>query len=207
MEEEHEEDLQQKWNHQSVQLNPEIMCRNIVEMIRARKYEIPEIHLTDMESLREHFDMKIYKVKQRSLLITYPSQKVSKEYIDDKESGLIAIAKQNKVKDIIIICFNLTNPARTSIDSYKNMHISIFFEKEFMFNPTQHRLVPIHKGLSNKKAQEIMETYHFKPEQMPKLLKSDAICKYYGFHVGQMIEISQKDRHEIHYRIVVDDSV
>lgn len=57
------------------------------------------------------------------------------------------------------------------------------------FDVTKHELVPEHKILSEKEAKELLERYHIKPEQLPKILARDPCARIIGAEPGQIIKI------------------
>ena len=56
-----------------------------------------------------------------------------------------------------------------------------------------------------------METYNVTEEQIPKILSTDPVVKYYGMKIGQLCKIIRINKYtgdDISYRIVVNiDSI
>jgi len=72
-------------------------------------------------------------------------------------------------------------------DEYKNYEV--FLMKNLMINITHHDIVPRHILLSEEEANRVMEEYQAKKVQLPRLLTTDPVAKYYGMKVGDVCKI------------------
>lgn len=75
-----------------------------------------------------------------------------------------------------------------------NKNIEIFHIKELQFNITKHKLQPSCFSIINENSQidNIMKTYNLKSKsQLPLILKTDPISKYYGLKSGDIIKITR----------------
>eukprot|EP00965_Chrysotila_dentata_P234003 6199929-Pleurochrysis_carterae.AAC.1 len=90
-----------------------------------------------------------------------------------------------------------------------NLYIEFFTYKELVFNVTKHCLVPRHRQLSEEEKERLVQKYSLSDyrAQLPRLYTSDAICRYFAFMVGSVIEIERPSgrRHATHYYRVVHD--
>lgn len=101
-----------------------------------------------------------------------------------------------------------------SPDAGKNMrkisaiNFQHFFDKELMYNPTKHYLVPKHEVLSDEERRKFLEENKLKATQLPilkyinsigmpsekdKVKVIDPIVKYYGFLPGQIVKITREN--------------
>lgn len=71
--------------------------------------------------------------------------------------------------------------------------IELFHISEVQFNPTKHQFVPKHL--------KIPKTGHSEIDKYPILKRTDPIAKFYGFKIGDLIQITRKDG-TIYYRVV-----
>ena len=98
---------------------------------------------------------------------------------------------------IIIIPQKLTPLA---IQELKNTdkEIEVFIYKELMFNITRHYTQPKMKILNKEEKYSLIQ--QIKQSQLPIILRTDPICRYYNAKPGDIFEFK---RPSIYYRIVV----
>lgn len=139
---------------------------------------------------------------------------------ENKKSNLVCVFKRiiikpdtNEVKEIvkilnekkinhglIIIENEPTNCATKTLAQNKTIGIKIetFPVDNLQFNITKHSLYCPHRQLSAK------ESFDFKKkwgDNIPLLLKSDPICKFFNFQAGRIIEVKRENNY-VSYRIV-----
>jgi DNA-directed RNA polymerase subunit H len=75
------------------------------------------------------------------------------------------------------------------------------------FDVMKHELVPRHEVLSDEEARAILEKYGVTPDQLPKVLASDAVARAVRAKSGQIIRIRRKSPtagEAVAYRYVVE---
>lgn len=92
----------------------------------------------------------------------------------------------------------ITSSAKKAVSVVDN-YIELFHLDTLKFNPTRHRLVPRHQLVDEKTAQVIKKKYG---KDLPRLLTTDAISRYYDFREGSIIEITRTNG-IVAYRLVV----
>jgi len=60
------------------------------------------------------------------------------------------------------------------------------------FNIFEHKLVPKHEILSPKKAKDLLEKYHIKPYQLPRIKASDVAVMAIGAKPGDIVKVTRK---------------
>lgn len=88
-------------------------------------------------------------------------------------------------------------------DEYKNYEV--FLMKNLMFNITHHEIVPRHVLLSEEEAEKVMDIFQAKKVQLPRLLTTDPVAKYYGMKVGDVCKIirqSPMTGESFYYRVL-----
>jgi len=98
---------------------------------------------------------------------------------------------------IIVYKDNATPMAKKVVDNSQDILIELFTEEELQYNITKHRLVPKHERLSSEEALAFKVRFG---KKFPSLLRSDPVCRFYGYNRGDIIKITRKDG--IVYRIV-----
>jgi DNA-directed RNA polymerases I, II, and III subunit RPABC1 len=81
-----------------------------------------------------------------------------------------------------------------------------FKEEELQINITRHVLVPKHEALSEEEKTKFLTEQNLQLSQIPRILRSDPVSRYYDFSEGQIIKITRNTGDGdfyITYRIVV----
>ena len=113
----------------------------------------------------------------------YPTNEVTVIIVQDKQTPQIAKELQN--------------------DEYKLYEI--FSMKNLMFNITHHEIVPKHILMSQDEVDMILKQYQTTRAQLPKLLTTDPVAKYYGMKAGDVCKIirqSPMTGESYYYRIL-----
>ena len=192
--------------------------RNIVlEMLEDRKYDtkgIARLTYDEFIVLYKLNNINIFiepKDKNKGLLVYFHN---SNNNLTKSEFKSIIKNVYNKYTSnikIILIVKKINNIIKNEItkDIYSN--IELFLNKSLFFNITKHFLVPKHIPLTNKEKKKVMELYNVTEKQIPKILDTDPVVKYYGMKVGQLCKIIRINKYtgdDISYRIVTNiDSI
>jgi DNA-directed RNA polymerase subunit H len=84
-------------------------------------------------------------------------------------------------------------------------YIQNFTHKQLRSPVVNHALVPHHRALSDSEGHAIFDELAVTPEQMPVLLSTDPVARYYNFKPTQVIEIVRRNGFHVpvkYYRIV-----
>ena len=69
--------------------------------------------------------------------------------------------------------------------------IQVFWLKELLFDITEHELVPEYKILDGSGKKAVMDKYYVEEDkQLPYVLVSDPVARFYGVKVGELVEIT-----------------
>ncbi len=101
--------------------------------------------------------------------------KIIEKYQDDNILVILLL----KDKENAMVTKELNKP------NYKN--VEIFLQQNLVFNITHHILVPKHSILSDEEEKEL----RFNKNELPRILKTDPIAKYYGMKSGQICKIER----------------
>jgi DNA-directed RNA polymerase I, II, and III subunit RPABC1 len=103
------------------------------------------------------------------------------------------------------IMYIVKNKPNTFVYKEIKQNDEIFLYTEIIFNRTKHRLVPKHILLPDVEKRDILTTYDCKDIQIPRMVTTDYIARYYGAKAGDMFKIyrpSPSSGVYITYRVV-----
>jgi DNA-directed RNA polymerase subunit H (RpoH/RPB5) len=94
-----------------------------------------------------------------------------------------------------------TNRIQTLIDieNVLQIDIELFKWDDFVCDIAQHRLVPKHTKIVI--AEEEKEKKDL--DKWPRIMQTDAVCRYYRFRIGDVLRIDRNDG-TVSYRVVDD---
>lgn len=116
-------------------------------------------------------------------------------------------AASGKLNQIVIIVEHpLVSKAKTTVNSItKIVNTCVFELSDVQFRKPSHILVPPHRLLSETEKQKVLEDYQVKQEKCPRISDIDPIVQWYGWSLGDLIEIQRKEgvfKNDKTYRIV-----
>ena len=163
-----------------------------------------KITVNDMLIDRGHKDIQYignYKIiaDKKVLVFFSTEQKVS---INNIKEFIIVLNDRKFEKGIFIYPQTITCSAKKAIDIVSHKNIELFELTELQYNITKHRLVPKHEKITGEEFNLINTKYG---KNLPYILTSDPISRYYNFNKGDIVKIYRKSQHSqvIAYRIVV----
>ncbi|KAI8831163.1 RNA polymerase [Chytriomyces cf. hyalinus JEL632] len=120
-------------------------------------------------------------------------------FTDEETVGIKPIKKvcermmqQSIMKAILIYREKLTPSSNKVImEMAPKYDIQLFKEAELMVNITHHSLVPKHNLLSKEEKATLLARYRLKDSQLPRIMQSDPVARYYGLKRGQVVKITR----------------
>lgn len=109
-------------------------------------------------------------------------------------------------KGLLIIRDSITPSAKAGCTVDSAYQLSLFNQSELLVNITKHRLVPKHSLLNGIQKAQLLATYKLQENQLPRMLITDPVARYYGLERGDVVKIrrpSETAGTYITYRIVV----
>lgn len=106
-------------------------------------------------------------------------------------------AIREEYQRVVFVSPTKPNPiVRKTIDTYNRseqaLRFELFEEDELSVNITHHELVPKHTPLSDEELKEVLHAHALELAQLPRILSTDPVARYYGLERGQVVRIERK---------------
>lgn len=144
-----------------------------------------------------HDEYKIEAIKPDGRSIMAFMADINKFNVNRVQEYIAFMNELNIHHGVIVYKDNVTSMAKKIVDSSQDIVIELFMEEELQYNITRHRLVPKHFRLSDEEAIVFKARYGL---NFPTLLRSDPVCRFFGYNKGDVIKVIRKD--SIIFRIV-----
>ena len=189
------------------------MRKTVLEMLRDREYNVSEEeialskadfdkHFTNPSELNSHYE----RFDNSSIIVIFDApEKIEKNYFATIEKQM----NDNHAERCILIVQKQISPLSQRYVDKKRAEgkiIEIFLQKEVLMNITQHELVPLHEPLSPEDKAALLEKYKITETQLPRILRTDPVSRYYGVSPGVVFKITRKSEtagEYVTYRLVV----
>ena len=164
-------------------MNDLVVFNTLTEMLKDRGYiSIPSFNITD-----EYF------IIDDVLCIFFCNQKTGINTVKNIESKLLEVNKSNC---IIILTDGITSFAKQYLCEIDVIHFEFFNHNELLINVTKHSLVPKHTLMPKSFLKTLCLKLKCKPNNLPVILLSDPISRYYGAQLNNVFEISRDSEFE-----------
>ncbi|CAM9788672.1 unnamed protein product [Phaeothamnion confervicola] len=177
--------------------------KTCLKMLKRRGYLVPEHELTwNTEQFSEKYGSNPLR-REVTILVERPEDDKDRLFVffpEEEKVGVKPIrayaermGEENVNAAIIVVKGGITPFARTAIGELcAQRHVSIedFKDAELMVDITEHVLVPEHKAsLHLQPKTELLKRYKLKDAQLPRILLTDPVARYYGLKKGQVVKI------------------
>jgi DNA-directed RNA polymerase I, II, and III subunit RPABC1 len=172
--------------------NQELLFKSfntIIEMLHDRHIDVSNINTTILQDSLVNYSkigLELFLENNSIKIIYYLSSKFKwselKKFFEDlkPETNLYLLIVADKISANNIKIINALN-----------LNMQIFNIKELQFNITKHILVPKHEVIiDQQEIKSILTNYSLKTKfQLPLILKSDPVSRYYGLKNGDIVKI------------------
>jgi DNA-directed RNA polymerase I, II, and III subunit RPABC1 len=193
--------------------------KHILNMLSIRGYDISTYENCSSEELlvkietennqnQNFLDIETHKLEDptKKIFVRYlwRQAKIKTNTLENVIKDLIPGGDVNKDDyEIIIICKDKkTESIQKTIDKFvsNKYHIQYFWIKTLLYNILEHDFVPHHRILSDEEKIQIKKKYNITNNQMPIILRNDAVAQYMGMKTGDMCEITRKSETSGEYK-------
>jgi DNA-directed RNA polymerase subunit H (RpoH/RPB5) len=179
-----------------------IVLENFIKMLTNRNIlDKTKLEQNIADFIAQQNDDNVYQLKKQNICMLYYNKKIS-NLNKNSEIGLFLQKYADKTK-FAIVAF-----AQNKVISQINnvFKTEIFSINELLINIVDHIIVPQHILLSEEETQVVLDEYNARKRDMPKILKSDPIVRYYNMPVGRICKIirpSDTSGESVYYRLVI----
>ncbi|XP_065868005.1 DNA-directed RNA polymerase V subunit 5C isoform X1 [Euphorbia lathyris] len=178
--------------------------RTVLEMLRDRGYSVPEPDLTrSLSEFRTEFyegdKINIERLRISASLPSNPYENVLVVFMGTEEIKKADIGRLNNqisnkesLKRLILVLQNKMNHFAKKELLKWTFPVEIFQITELLSNITKHLLQPKYEMLTTAQKQQLLNEYKAEEKQLPRMVKDDAIARYYGLKKGQVLKVSYK---------------
>lgn len=183
----------------------QIILSNISKMLRDRGFiKNYNDFYNNVKNIGENLEIGVnYESKSYAIKIIYNSITTIKDS-SDIENFLDKYSKYHK----FIVISSLSKKAYKQFEEYPLTEV--FQEIELLVNVLEHDLQPKFRLLSKQEVENYFKVYDNKKREMPRILDSDPVSRYFGAKIGDIFEIIRPSitaGEAISYRIVVQGSL
>lgn len=119
------------------------------------------------------------------------------ERYDEVRSIISSIRdKVPKTTHIFILLTTGTRPevSKLTVSSSSEGQVEVFWYKQLLFNITKHILVPKHELLTESVKNDLIKNYYLETiTQLPTILSTDPVAKWYGMLEGDVCRITREN--------------
>ncbi|KAI9157742.1 hypothetical protein LWI28_027247 [Acer negundo] len=186
--------------------------RTVLEMLRDRGYDVSNSELAlslaefrsifgdkpDPERLRFYFPLRSNPTKKMLVMFLGTDQVKTK----DIRAMFMQIVNRESLQGLILILQSkVTAYAKKETEKF-SFKVELFQITDLLVNITKHILTPKYEILNAAKKHKILKKYEVEEKQLPWMLETDAIARYYGLEKGQLVKVTYSggivDALEIH---------
>ncbi|KAK6271466.1 hypothetical protein POUND7_008564 [Theobroma cacao] len=189
--------------------------KTVWEMLKDRGYNVADSELTrSITEFRSVFGDQpdLERLRISVSLRSNPSKKILVVFMgtnDIRKATVCALKGQilnESLSGLILILQSKMNSF--ALKELKNFpfKVELFKIADLYVNITKHFLMPKHEVLTAEEKQKLLKKYQLEDKQLPQMLQSDPIARYYGLEKGQVVKVTYSEEfvqfHE-QYRCVV----
>ncbi|XP_020099833.1 DNA-directed RNA polymerase V subunit 5A-like isoform X3 [Ananas comosus] len=176
--------------------------RTLLEMLADRRYDVSPIPGGAAQTLAEFRAWWLDKpdldrLSFSAALLSNPSQKVRVIFCGTdpvKVSTIREIYKglknESSTRLILVVQSKMTFKSREAIKDIFSSKVEIFQITDLLVNITKHFLIPKHEVLTQEEKNELLKKYSVEDKQLPRMLETDAIARYYGLEKGTVMKVT-----------------
>jgi DNA-directed RNA polymerase subunit H (RpoH/RPB5) len=183
----------------------QIILLNISKILRDRKLIKNYTDFYDIvKKIGDNLEINLnYESNNIAIKIIYNNITTIKDS-NDIENFLDKYSKYHKF-------FVISSVSKKAFKQFQEFPLTeVFQEIDLMINIIEHVLQPSFRLLTKKEVEEYFKTFDNKKREMPRMLDSDPVARYFGAKIGDIFEINRPSittGESISYRIVIQGNL
>ena len=176
--------------------------KTVHQMVSDRGYLVSRGELEmDLQQFQQQHPEPIDR-QNLTFVVTHSitSEKLLVFFADEETLGITRLRKMMErmrestiMKAILIFPLKLSPQANKFVNEMQQQQyfVELFSEAELLVNITKHVLVPKHEVLVNEAKLLLLKRYRLKETQLPRIMVTDPVARYYGLKRGQVVKITR----------------
>ncbi|GAV86998.1 RNA_pol_Rpb5_C domain-containing protein/RNA_pol_Rpb5_N domain-containing protein [Cephalotus follicularis] len=177
--------------------------RTVLEMLKDRGFMVPPseinlsledfraIHGSSPDTDRLKFSATHMEDPSKRMLVIFSAPTMVK--VNTIRGIAAQIVNRDTLSGLILVLQNhITSQAMKAVELL-SFNVEIFQITDLLVNITKHVLKPKHRVLTDQEKHELLKKYSIEENQLPRLLKKDAIARYYALKKGQVVKVTYSD--------------
>jgi len=126
-----------------------------------------------------------------TLMAFFPDNKDKKSIGKaDINRYLLRMKQEGVHRAILVVQQKPSSVAAKTLQECRDEYVvEIFLDNELLVNITHHILVPKHVLLTDEQKAALLARYKLQETQLPRILETDAVARYFGLRKGQVVKI------------------
>ncbi|CAN6485936.1 unnamed protein product [Victoria cruziana] len=188
--------------------------RTIFQMLRDRGYALSDADLADdFEGFRAACG-DLVDMRTLNVIRTHPSSGKIIVFFFGGDSFKVAHLRECFVqcnregarRMIVAYRNSITSLVRKAArESESTTKIDLFHMSDLLCNPMEHVLMQEHEILTAEEKKKLLDQYKINEIQMPRMLQTDMVARYYGLERGQVVKVTysvEMTKSHVTYRCV-----
>ncbi|ORX41112.1 DNA-directed RNA polymerases ii 24 kda polypeptide [Kockovaella imperatae] len=180
------------------------VSRTVHEMMRDRGYQVADYEInTSFDDFKQaHGSSGQVDRTNMSFTADHEEESGNRIYVyfcSDRnvskanvKTFLGSMDRMNAQKGLLIYAEKLSPiAARAMQEMSSEYHLEHFKETDLLVNITHHFLVPKHTIMKTEDKQALIKKYRLKETQLPRIMITDPVARYYGLRRGQVMKIER----------------
>lgn len=176
------------------------LITELIKMIGKVRKDIVFPAITELGKKINYFDNVL---RTNSIVIKIALTKIT----NVKKNDIASVLESNRDKKCFIVFDSITPKAYEELTKYDNC--SPFFVNDILSCSIESTLQSDFHLLNKEERDHLFDSYNVTESQLPKMKKSDIICRIYGALPGDVFKVvrySVTNGDDVYYRIVVNSS-
>ncbi|MED6124466.1 hypothetical protein PIB30_059123 [Stylosanthes scabra] len=175
--------------------------RTVLEMLHDRGYDVPETELTrslaefrsvygqipNAENLRISVSLRSDPSKMVLVFFMGPVDVIRKETLKTIQDQIPDKGRLNSL--LLIVQSKMTSYVKKALESFP-YKVEIIEITDLLVNMAMHVLQPKYEILTNDEKQALLTKHKLEGKQLPLMLQTEAIARYYELEKGQVVKIT-----------------